>query len=50
MPEERITPVENMAEACLRLEYGDVNVLTGKITYAVDTLGDYSLSPAELIA
>lgn len=49
-PEERITPVENMAEACLRLVHGDVKDLTGKITYAVDVLSDYSLSPAALIA
>jgi citronellol/citronellal dehydrogenase len=49
-PEERITPVEHMAEACLRLAYGDASDLTGKITYANDMLKDYSLTPAELIA
>ncbi len=49
-PEDRITPVEHMAEACLRLVYGDVDDLTGKITYAVDVINDYSLEPAELIA
>ena len=48
-PEERITPVENMAEACLRLSYGDAKELTGKITYAADMLKDYKLTPAELI-
>ncbi len=49
-PEERITPVEHMAEACLRLSYGDAQDITGKITYAADMLKDYDLSPAELIA
>ena len=49
-PEERITPVEHMAEACLRLAYGDAKDLTGKITYADEMLKDYSLTPAELIA
>ena len=49
-PEERITPVEHMAEACLRLSHGDAKEFTGKITYAVDMLKDYSLNPAELLA
>ena len=49
-PEERITPVENMAEACLRLCHGDPKDVTGKITYAADMIKDYSLEPAELIA
>ena len=49
-PEDRITPVEHMAEACLRLVHGDAQDLTGKITYAADMLNDYSLSPVELIA
>jgi citronellol/citronellal dehydrogenase len=49
-PEDRITPVEHMAEACLRLVHGEAQDLTGKITYAADMLKDYSLSPAELIA
>lgn len=49
-PEERITPVENMAEACLRLCHGDAKEMTGKITYAADMLKDYDLKPADLIA
>ncbi len=49
-PEERITPVEHMSEACLRLVHGDPKEVTGKITYAADVLSDYSLEPAELIA
>jgi NAD(P)-dependent dehydrogenase (short-subunit alcohol dehydrogenase family) len=48
-PEERITPVEHMAEACLRLSHGDSQEITGKITYAADMLKDYSLKPADLI-
>jgi hypothetical protein len=43
-----ITPVEHMAEACLRLVHGDANDITGKITYAVDVLKDYKLEPADL--
>lgn len=49
-PRDRITPVEHMAEACLRLVHGDAQDMTGKITYAADMLKDYSLTPAELIA
>lgn len=49
-PADRITPVEHMAEACLRLVHGDAPELTGKITYAADMLKDYSLTPVELIA
>lgn len=49
-PEERITPVEHMAEACLRLCHGDAGEITGKITYAADMLKDYDLTPAELLA
>ncbi len=47
-PKEMITPVEHMAEACLRLVYGDANDFTGKITYAADVLKDYKLEPADL--
>jgi citronellol/citronellal dehydrogenase len=49
-PQERITPVEHMAEACLRLVHGDPQEMTGKITYAVDVLRDYHLTPATLLA
>lgn len=48
-PEERVTPVEHMSEACLRLVHGDHKDLTGKITYADQMLRDYNLEPAELI-
>lgn len=48
--EANVTPVEHMAEACLRLSYGDPHELTGKITYADVMLKEYNLQPAELIA
>ena len=47
-PKEMITPVEHMAEACLRLVHGDPGDITGKITYAADVLKDYKLDPADL--
>ena len=50
-PKENITPVENMAEACLRLVYGDPEKLTGmNIRHPKDILAKYNLKPAELIA
>ena len=49
-PEDAVTPVEHMAEACLRLVHGEPKEMTGKITYAADMLKDYSLEPAELLA
>ena len=48
-PAERITPVEHMAEACLRLCHGDPAEMTGKITYAADMIEAYKLAPAELV-
>lgn len=47
---DRVTPVEHMAEACLRLVYGDPKEITGRITYADDMLKEFKLQPAELIA
>jgi NAD(P)-dependent dehydrogenase (short-subunit alcohol dehydrogenase family) len=46
---DQAVPVENMAEACLRLSYGDPRQLTGRITYAVDMIKEFNLKPAELI-
>lgn len=46
--EDRVVPVENMAEACLRLCHGDTKSLTGKITYAVDMIDEFDLTPAQL--
>lgn len=46
---ERVTPVEHMAEACLRLVHGDPRVLTGRIDYADQVMREFSLQAAELI-
>lgn len=46
----RVTPVEHMAEACLRLVYGDPETLSGRITYAADVIKDFSLQPSALLA
>ena len=47
---DSITPVEHMAEACLHLVHGDPSVNSGHITYAVDVLKEFNLTPAELLA
>ena len=47
---DQAVPVENMSEACLRLVYGDSSELSGRITYAVDILKEFDLTPAELLA
>ena len=47
---DNVTPVEHMAEACLRLSYGDPATLSGRITYAADMLKEFKLQPAELLA
>lgn len=46
--EDRVVPVENMAEACLRLSHGDPQALTGQVTYAVDVIADHQLTPQAL--
>jgi citronellol/citronellal dehydrogenase len=46
---ERVTPVEHMAEACLRLVHGDPKTITGRIDYADELLEEFSLTAAELI-
>jgi NAD(P)-dependent dehydrogenase (short-subunit alcohol dehydrogenase family) len=48
--EHLAVPVENMAEACLRLVHGDPAKLSGRVTYAADILGEFRLEPAELMA
>ena len=48
-PAERVTPVEHMAEACLRLAHSDPVMLSGLVTYAADMLTDHQLTPAELL-
>ena len=45
---DRVTPVEHMSEACLRLVHGDAREITGKITYANDMLEEFDLKPADL--
>lgn len=46
---ERVTPVEHMAEACLRLVHGDPKVLTGRIDYADAVMEEFSLEAADLV-
>ena len=47
--EDRVTPVEHMAEACLRLCHGDSKALTGRIDYADEVMSEFDLQAAELI-
>ena len=47
--EDRVTPVEHMAEACLRLCHGDPTALTGRIDYADAVMAEFSLSAPTLI-
>jgi NAD(P)-dependent dehydrogenase (short-subunit alcohol dehydrogenase family) len=46
---DRVTPVEHMAEACLRLVHGDPKELTGRIDYADKVIDEFGLEPADLI-
>jgi citronellol/citronellal dehydrogenase len=46
---DRVTPVEHMAEACLKLVHGDPRVLTGRIDYADKVIEEFGLQPADLI-
>ncbi len=46
---DRVTPVEHMAEACLRLCHGDPQSLTGRIDYADQVIEEFKLKPADLI-
>jgi citronellol/citronellal dehydrogenase len=45
----RVTPVEHMAEACLRLVHGDARQLTGRIDYADAVMKEFNLTAAPLI-
>ncbi|HJM75262.1 MAG TPA: SDR family NAD(P)-dependent oxidoreductase [Dehalococcoidia bacterium] len=47
---DSVTPVENMAEACLRLCHSDPEPISGRITYAADMIEEYKLEVAELLA
>lgn len=44
-----VTPVEHMAEACLRLVHGDPREITGRIDYANRVIQEFDLQPAALI-
>ena len=46
---ERVTPVEHMAEACLRLCHGDAAEITGRIDYADQVMEEFNLEPADLV-
>ena len=46
---ERVTPVEHMAEACLRLAYGPASEVSGRIAYADEMIEEFGLEPAELL-
>ena len=45
---DRVTPVEHMAEACLRLCHGDPATITGRIDYADQVIKEFHLEPADL--
>jgi len=49
-PKEDVTPVEHMAECCLRLVHGDQSQMTGRIDYANDMMEEFALTPVELLA
>lgn len=46
---DTVTPIEHMAEACLRLCHGDARALTGRIDYATAVMEEFDLQPAALI-
>ena len=46
---DRVTPVEHMAEACLRLVHGDPRQITGRIDYADQVMEEFGLEPKDLI-
>jgi NAD(P)-dependent dehydrogenase (short-subunit alcohol dehydrogenase family) len=46
---DRVTPVEHMAECCLRLVHGDPKELTGRIDHAHLVMEEFNLEAAELI-
>lgn len=46
---DTVTPIEHMAEACLRLCHGDARAMTGRIAYADEIMQEFSLQAADLI-
>lgn len=47
--ESMVTPIEDMAEACLRLVHGDPQTFTGKVTYADEMIEAHQLKPQPLL-
>ena len=47
--EDRVTPVEHMSEACLRLSYSPANEISARITYADEMIAEFKLEPADLL-
>ena len=47
--QDRVQPVEYIAEAVFRLASGDVKTLTGRIDHAAPFLKEFSIQPAELV-
>ena len=45
---DRVTPVEHMAEACLRLVHGDSREFTGRIDHADDVMKEFSLTAVDI--
>lgn len=45
---DRVTPIEHMAEACLRLVHGDARTLTGRIDYADEVMREFELEAKDL--
>lgn len=48
--QDRVTPVEHMSEACLRLSYSPASEVSGRITYADEMIAEFNLVPADLLA
>ena len=44
-----MTPIEHMAECCLRLVHGDPNELTGRIDHADQVMQEFALKAADFI-
>ena len=47
---DSVTPVEHMAEACLRLVHGDTQELTGRIDHADEVMKEFSLNAVDIDA
>jgi len=47
---EMATPVEDVAQACLRLSCNDPTMISGRVSYAADIMKEFGLTAAQLIA